>query len=154
MIKINQIFGFCGGLLSGGLLSVGCMGKQAKFLFLFFASCQFFVQYNEDGGGKKAVRVILLFGVVSLLADIAYKGARSVIGPMMFSFVAGREVVGIVVGLGEFLEYALRIFFGYVADSTNAYWHFTILGYAMIFSIPLMSFAGSWISFSAGYWQF
>lgn len=46
---------------------------------------------------RKAYKVVLLFGVVSLLADMTYEGARGIIG------------------------YALRLVSGYLADKTKLY---------------------------------
>jgi len=49
-----------------------------------------------------------------------------------------------VAGLGEFIEYALRLVFGYLADRTKAYWPLTIIGYGLLLSVPLLAFAGYW----------
>ena len=58
---------------------------------------------------KAAYRFILLLGVVSLLADVTYEGARSITGPWMAILGASAAAVGVVSGLGELLGYALRI---------------------------------------------
>jgi len=49
-------------------------------------------------------KIVLLFGLVSLLADWTYEGSRSVIGPYLSLLGASAFVVGFVVGLGEFLD--------------------------------------------------
>ncbi len=90
------------------------------------------------------IRVILLFGVVSLLGDLIYEGARSVYGPFFDSLGVDPFLFGVVVGLGELLSYGLRLFSGYVSDRFKSYWSLTIVGYLLTVSIPLMGFAKSW----------
>ncbi|MBP8718708.1 MAG: MFS transporter [Candidatus Atribacteria bacterium] len=92
----------------------------------------------------KAFRFIFLMGMVSLFGDIVYEGARGVSGPYLALLGASASMVGLVGGLGEFIGYALRLFSGFIADRTKAYWFFTFLGYGLLFSIPLLSFADSW----------
>ncbi|MBE0425975.1 MAG: MFS transporter [Nitrospirae bacterium] len=91
-----------------------------------------------------AIQFIILLGIVSLFGDITYEAARSVTGPYLAVLGASAVIVGLVSGLGEFLGYALRLASGYVADRTRAYWPITIIGYALILSIPLLAFAGYW----------
>ncbi|MFA4854887.1 MAG: MFS transporter, partial [Candidatus Omnitrophota bacterium] len=43
-----------------------------------------------------------------------------------------------------FLGYAVRLASGYFADKTRAYWLFTLIGYGMLVSVPLLSLAGVW----------
>lgn len=83
-------------------------------------------------------------GVVSLMGDVTYEGARSITGPYLAFLGASAGVVGLVSGLGEFMGYALRLASGYLADRTRAYWPLTFLGYGLILAIPLLAFAGSW----------
>ncbi|MHC1636111.1 MAG: MFS transporter [Candidatus Methanospirareceae archaeon] len=97
------------------------------------------------GRSGNALSFIILLGVVSLLADITYEGARSVIGPFLFILGANATIVGLVAGLGEFVGYALRLLSGFLADRTGRYWLFTFIGYAMnVFSVPLLALAGYW----------
>ena len=93
---------------------------------------------------KTAFQLILLFGLVSLFGDIVYEGARSVNGPYLKTLGANAAIVGLVVGLAEFLGYAIRLGSGYFADKTRAYWFFTFLGYGMLVSVPLLSLVGIW----------
>jgi MFS family permease len=93
---------------------------------------------------RVAFQFILLMGVVSLFGDITYEGARSITGPYLAILGASASIVGIVAGIGEFCGYALRLLSGYFADRTRAYWPLTILGYGMIFSIPLMALTNQW----------
>lgn len=90
------------------------------------------------------MQIILLMGLVSLLGDITYEGARSITGPYLALLGASAATVGFVAGVGEFFGYALRLLTGYVADRTERYWTMTILGYGLIISIPLIAFAGHW----------
>lgn len=46
-------------------------------------------------------RFVVWFGVVSLLADLVYEGARSITGPLLASLGASSLVVGVVTGAGE-----------------------------------------------------
>jgi len=97
-----------------------------------------------NGSGRKALNIIILFGVVSLLGDVVYEGSRAITGPYLALLGAGAAAVGLVSGVGEFLGYALRLLSGYVSDRTKSYWVLTITGYGLIVAIPLLAFAGSW----------
>lgn len=88
---------------------------------------------------EKALRFVLLMGIVSLLGDTTYEGARSVVGAYLATFGISALLLGLVVGIGEFLSYGFRIFAGYLADRSRMYWAFTFFGYALIFSIPLIA---------------
>ncbi len=90
-----------------------------------------------------------MMGIVSLLADVTYEGARSITGPYMLTLGAGALIVGSVSGAGEFAGYALRIITGKIADATGRHWFMTSAGYILnLFSVPLLAFAGSWESAS------
>ena len=97
-----------------------------------------------DDKKKLAFRFILLFGLISAFGDITYEGARSVYGPYLGVLGASATIIGFVSGLGEFLSYALRFISGYFSDTTGKYWAITILGYAMLISVPLLAIAGNW----------
>lgn len=97
-----------------------------------------------DNQKKAAFQVVLLFGLISLCGDVIYEGARSVSGPYLLFLGASAGAVGLVSGLGEFLGYGLRLFFGYLADRTKTYWLLTCLGYGLILVIPFLAFAGHW----------
>jgi len=92
----------------------------------------------------KALKLIFLFGVISLLGDAIYEGARSVNGQYLAILGANAVIIGFVAGAGEFLGYAIRIFSGYFSDKTKAYWFFTIFGYGLLFTVPLLALAGVW----------
>jgi MFS family permease len=97
-------------------------------------------------GSRKdhAYRLIILFGIVALLGDFVYEGARSVAGPFLFTLGASAFTVAFVAGFGEFAGYAIRIATGYLADRSKRYWVFVIAGYLMIGAIPFLVLAGSW----------
>ncbi|MGQ9513506.1 MAG: MFS transporter [Thermoproteota archaeon] len=59
--------------------------------------------------------------------------------PSYLGFLGATAViVGWVSGLGDFLGYSIRLFSGFLADTTHAYWLFIFLGYGLIISIPLL----------------
>ncbi len=92
---------------------------------------------------RKALSAIVAFGVVSLLADIVYEGARSIIGPFLSTLGASAAVVGFVAGAGELVGYGLRTFTGMIADRTRSYWTMTISGYALtVVAVPLLGLVG------------
>lgn len=94
---------------------------------------------------RKAFAFIVLFGVVSLLADMTYEGARSLVGQFMQILGASAAAVGLAVGAGEFLGYAIRFFSGKLADRTRRYWAVAIAGYAIqLGAIPLLALVGRW----------
>lgn len=94
---------------------------------------------------KKAVKFIVMLGVVSLFGDMTYEGARSINGTFMASLGASATVVGIVAGLGELLGYGIRLASGIYADRTQRYWAVTIGGYLLnLLAVPLLAVAGRW----------
>lgn len=94
---------------------------------------------------RHAWRAIILFGVVSLFADVTYEGARSISGPFLESLGASAAIVGIVAGAGEFIGYGLRIVSGLFADRVRRYWLITFVGYAInLLAVPLLAFVGHW----------
>lgn len=87
-------------------------------------------------------RFVLSLGVVSLLADMVYEGARSIIGPYLATLGATATVVGLVAGAGEFIGYGLRVVSGYLVARSPHYWAWTIAGYALtVLSVPLLGTA-------------
>ena len=96
------------------------------------------------GRPLKPWHFVLVFGVVSLLADMVYEGARSIIGPYLATLGASAAVVGLVAGAGEFIGYGLRVVAGYAVTRTQHYWTWTITGYALtVLSVPLIGVTGS-----------
>jgi len=93
---------------------------------------------------KTAIRLILLFGLISLLGDMVYEGARGVNGPYLKTLGASAALVGLVAGIGELLGYMIRLLSGYFSDKTRAHWFFTIFGYSFLMVIPMLALTGVW----------
>jgi MFS family permease len=94
---------------------------------------------------SSAVRFIIALGLISLLADVTYEGARSITGPFMGSLGASAAIVGVVAGLGELVGYTLRLFSGFAADRTRSYWALTIGGYIVnLCAVPMLALAHRW----------
>lgn len=94
---------------------------------------------------RSSLRFVLLLGLVSLLADATYEGARSVTGPYLALLGASAAVVGFVAGFGEMAGYGLRFVSGLIADRTRRYWAITIAGYLVnLAAVPLLALAGNW----------
>jgi len=88
-------------------------------------------------------RFVVVFGVVSLLADVVYEGARSITGPLLASFGASAALVGLVTGVGEAAALVLRLGSGPLADRTGRFWALSIAGYALtVASVPLLGVTG------------
>lgn len=86
---------------------------------------------------------MLAFGFVSLLADMVYEGARSIIGPYLATLGASATVVGVVAGAAEFIGYGLRVVTGYAVTRSRHYWTWTIAGYALtVLSVPFIGATG------------
>jgi predicted MFS family arabinose efflux permease len=101
----------------------------------------------HDGAwtARSALRFVLLFGIVSLFADFAYEGARSVNGQFLSLLGASGFAVGFIAGAGELLGYALRLVSGRAVDRTRWYWPIAIAGYLIqMAAIPALALAGSW----------
>jgi MFS family permease len=88
-------------------------------------------------------RFVFAFGVVSLLADVVYEGARAVTGPYLASLGAGAVLVGVITGAGDAFALVGRLVSGPLADRTRAYWPITFGGYTLtVASVPMLGFAG------------
>lgn len=95
-------------------------------------------------GYRRAMLLILMFGLISLFSDLTYQAGRSLNGPMLGVLGADAALVGLIAGLAEFLGYALRLATGTLVDRSKAYWGFTLVGYSMVAAVPLMMLAGTW----------
>jgi hypothetical protein len=94
---------------------------------------------------KSAFRFIIALGIVSLLADMTYEGARGIIGPYFQSLGATAAQVGFIAGFGEMIAASLRLFSGRLVDRTRAYWTIAILGYFLnLVAVPFLALAGNW----------
>jgi len=94
---------------------------------------------------NRALRFVLLIGIMSFFADFVYEGARSVTGPYLSILGASATLVGFIAGLGELLGYGLRLVSGRVSERTHEFWPITIFGYVVQMSaVPLLALAHSW----------
>jgi len=91
-----------------------------------------------------AVTVIILFGVISMLGDVVYEGARSVNSQYLNLLGVSAAKVGLVFGVGEFLGYFLRLIAGVLSDKSGKYWAFMFVGYGMLLVVPLMGLTMNW----------
>lgn len=102
-------------------------------------------QRAGDISARSALRFVVLLGLVSLLADITYEGARSIAGPYLAALGASGTAVGLVAGLGELVGYGLRLGSGLISDRTRRYWALTIAGYVVnLLAVPALALAGRW----------
>src|SRR3954447_3279796 len=76
-------------------------------------------------------RTVLWLGIVSLLVDMVYEGARSITGPFLGSLGASALLVGLVTGAGEALALVLRLPSGTRVDRSGDYWGMTLAGYGL-----------------------
>lgn len=95
-------------------------------------------------GYRRAMLLIVMFGLISLFSDLTYQAGRSLNGPFLAELGADAALVGLIAGLAEFLGYAIRLITGALVDRSKAYWAFTLGGYAMVAAVPLMMLAGTW----------
>ena len=94
---------------------------------------------------KKALRFVLLIGVVSLFADFTYEGSRSITGQFLATLGTSATVVAVIAGLGELLGYGLRLVSGRLSERTQKFWPITLFGYFIqMFSVPALALAGNW----------
>ena len=90
-------------------------------------------------GPMSAWRFVVSFGVVSMLADFVYEGARSVTSPLLVSLGASAFVVAVVTGAGEAAALVLRLVSGPLADRTRRFWTLAISGYTLtVITVPLL----------------
>jgi MFS family permease len=99
----------------------------------------------ERSTRSRALRFVVLVGVMSFFADLTYEGSRSIVGPFLATLGASAFAVGVVTGFGELLGYGLRLVSGRASDRTRQFWPITIAGYVLQMSaVPLLALAGNW----------
>jgi MFS family permease len=85
-------------------------------------------------------RAVVVFGLVSLCADMVYEGMRAMAGPFLGTLGASALTVGLVTGAGEAVALVLRLATGVWADRSRNHWRLTVLGYAMTaVCVPLLA---------------
>ena len=103
------------------------------------------VSPDQTAVKARALRFVLLVGVMSLFSDFTYEGSRSIVGPYMATLGAGALAVGVTAGFGELLGYSFRLVSGRMSDRTGQFWPITIVGYVVQMSaVPLLAVAGTW----------
>jgi MFS family permease len=94
---------------------------------------------------SSAFRFVFVLGIVNLFGDMTYEGASSINGQYLGLLGAVPVAIGVTAGVGEFLGYALRFVFGYIADRTGKYWLLTFIGYGInLLAVPALALVGSW----------
>lgn len=94
--------------------------------------------------GITPMRFVLWFGIVSMLSDVVYEGARSVVGPYLATLGASAALVGLVTGAGEAVALIFRLFSGRAADRSGRLWPLSIAGYGItMVSVPLLAVASA-----------
>ncbi len=94
---------------------------------------------------QRAVRFVVMVGVISLFADMTHEGGRSIFGPFLSQLGASATIVGVAAGLGELIGYTLRFVSGRLADKTGRYWAIATFGYLLnLLPVPLLALAGHW----------
>ena len=68
------------------------------------------------------LRLVVMLGVVSLLSDMTYEGARSVSGTVPRLLGAGAVVVAAFRRFGELIGYGLRLVSGYLTERSGRPW--------------------------------
>lgn len=103
------------------------------------------VSINKERVKSRALKFVLLIGVVSFFADFTYEGARSINGPFLAILGASATLVGFIAGLGELLGYGLRLVSGRFSERTREFWPITLFGYAVQMSaVPLLALSPNW----------
>jgi MFS family permease len=91
-----------------------------------------------------ATRFVVAFGVVSLLADFVYEGARSIVGPFLATLGASAGVVGFVTGAGEAVALVSRLWTGRLSDRSGRHWALSGVGYVItVVAVPLLAAASA-----------
>jgi len=86
--------------------------------------------------------LVVLLGIVSLFADVTYEGGRAIF-PSYMTRVLGANVLllGVGVGITEFVGFIIRLGADFLADVTRSYWAMVFLGYSLVYAIPFLALA-------------
>src|SRR5690348_131445 len=97
---------------------------------------------HSGGNRLTPVGFVVAFGVVSMLADFVYEGARAITGPFLAGLGASAALVGFITAAGEAVALVFRLATGPLSDRTRRYWPLSIAGYAItVVSVPLLAMA-------------
>jgi hypothetical protein len=92
-------------------------------------------------------KVFITLGVVSLLGDIVYEGARSVSGAYL-NFLTAPAIAAGLLAIGEVLSYLMRLLGGIIAQKTYSprrFWSLIYIGYSVNLAIPLLALTDYWL---------
>ncbi|TFE66962.1 MFS transporter permease [Methylacidiphilum caldifontis] len=104
-----------------------------------------FLSKSKNSSYSTSLQLVILFGLVSLAADMTYEGARSILGPFLSTLGATGSAIGFIAGLGELTGYVVRVFAGSVGDKTKGHWGFVFVGYLINqIAVPILAFARNW----------
>lgn len=106
---------------------------------------------RSSGAGvdrRRLAAIILLFGLVSLLADASYEGLRSIL-PVE---AGSTGELGGLIGVGEFIAYGLRGVTGAAAEALGSLWAPVFIGYGLVPLGVLTALYGGPGGLAAGYW--
>ncbi|MGC8983043.1 MAG: MFS transporter [Desulfurococcaceae archaeon] len=95
---------------------------------------------------QKPLLVFVVLSTVSLLADVAYEGGRSISGQFL-RYLGAPAVAAGLLAVGEFLGYALRLPVGLLISArrdSRLLWLTVVLGYSLVVAVPLLALAGQW----------
>ncbi len=101
---------------------------------------------NEKEEGLSPLQIVFLFGLISLIADAVYEGARGIIPNYLKTLGATALLVGTILGAAEFIGYLFRIVSGTLTDRWKNPWPFVLLGYGVLVVIPLLAVTGHWMA--------
>ncbi|MCL2221276.1 MAG: MFS transporter [Oscillospiraceae bacterium] len=87
---------------------------------------------------KRALKIIILFGLVAMFGDMVYESMRGSSGQYMSTLGVEMTQFALILGIGEFLAYALRLVAGIAADKSRKYWIFIYVGYGLLVVVPFM----------------
>ncbi len=91
-------------------------------------------------------KVFITLGIISLLGDIVYEGARSVSGAYL-NFLAAPAIAAGLLAIGEVLSYLMRLLGGVLAQKTTSpkkFWSLIYIGYSVNLAIPLLALTNHW----------
>src|SRR3989442_13642027 len=89
------------------------------------------VRVGKEAIKSRALKFVVLIGVVSFFADFTYEGARSITGPYLAILGASATLVGFIAGFGELLGCDLRLLSGRPSEQTGEFCPIPLFGYVV-----------------------
>ncbi|MEM0452966.1 MAG: MFS transporter [Nitrososphaerota archaeon] len=100
-----------------------------------------------ENHGRLLFKVFITLGIVSLLADITYEGARSLSGTFL-NYLSAPVIAAGLLAVGELISYMMRFVGGLLTQRTRSprvFWTYIFIGYAVNFAIPFLALTGNWL---------